>query len=381
MNIKQNILITGGRAPATLYLIRRLAEQGHRIFCAESQLCHLSARSRYLSGNYRVRSPRFDYSGFKTDLLEIVSDRRIDLIIPTCEEVFALARAKPLLTDFCQVFCEDLDTLTPLHDKWQFSSTCRDVPVQPIRTWLIRSQEDLVNAVAESSAAKWVLKPVYSRFATQVRILQRNSRIQFDPAHRNAVLQEFIEGIPLCSYSIVKHGRLTLHADYQPIFSAGKNGAAAAFRYVADDGIRTFTENFFSRTKLTGQFAFDFIRNSSGLHVLECNPRLTSGIQLFGTGGNIDQAFTGTANHVLQPSPGSTSALKTIFAHWRSVPGVDPVSRLDALLHWPDPIWDRNDQGPFWRQPQVMASLLRLARSKKISMTEATTYDIEWNGV
>lgn len=380
MSIERNILVTGGRAPATLYLIRRLAEEGLRVFCAESQACHLSARSRYLAGNYRVRPPRFDGPGFTADVLDIIRRERIDLVIPTCEEVFALARAKPLLSDFCRVFCEDLDTLAPLHDKWQFSSACREAPARPVRTWLIRSRDDLAAAVAESSAAKWVLKPVYSRFATRVRILRRDSRIQFDSAYGDAVLQEFIEGVPLCSYSIADRGRLTLHADYQPVFSAGPNGAAAAFRYVADDGIRMFVENFFSRAGLTGQFAFDFIRNADGLHVLECNPRLTSGIQLFGVRSDVGRAFTGTAEQVLRPCPGSASALKAVFGYWRRVPGVGRVSRLDALLRWPDPVWDRNDRGPFWRQLRVIASLLRLARAEKISMTEATTHDIEWNG-
>src|SRR5258708_3602315 len=126
------VLLTGGRAPVTLELARLFQRAGHRVLMAESLPWHLSRPSRAVSANFQVPPPRQDPRGFTRALASIVRRERVDLVLPTCEEIYAVARGraeleaaggrreKPLV-----VLAEPLETLRGLHNKWLFAEKAR----------------------------------------------------------------------------------------------------------------------------------------------------------------------------------------------------------------------------------------------------------------
>jgi len=75
----------------TLELARLFRRAGHRVLMAESLAWHLSRPSVAVAANYRVPPPRQDPAGFTRALAEIVRRERVDLVLPTCEEIFAVA--------------------------------------------------------------------------------------------------------------------------------------------------------------------------------------------------------------------------------------------------------------------------------------------------
>ena len=89
-----NILFTGGRAPATLELARAFHRASHMVFMAESLRGHLSEPSNALAENFLVPPPRQQTSAFLDTLESIVCENKIDLLIPTCEEVFYVAMGR-----------------------------------------------------------------------------------------------------------------------------------------------------------------------------------------------------------------------------------------------------------------------------------------------
>ena len=154
-----NILFTGGRAPATLELVRAFHRAGHTVFMAESLPGHLSQPSKAITKNFFVPSPRQQTAAFIGALRKIIVENRIDLLIPTCEEVFYVARDREELP--CAVFVESIKKLNDVHNKWHFVINAIGHDLYAPETMYLNSQDDLLHAFAHWR--ELVLKPVYSR--------------------------------------------------------------------------------------------------------------------------------------------------------------------------------------------------------------------------
>ena len=131
-----NILFTGGRSPATLALIRRFAEAGHRCDVAESLQPNLAGASRACAKNFTVPAPRQHTRQYIEALQTLIVDRDIELLIPTCEETFYIAQNREMLEGTgkgCEVFTPDMACLTELHSKYRFNQLLQQLklPAQP----------------------------------------------------------------------------------------------------------------------------------------------------------------------------------------------------------------------------------------------------------
>ena len=120
-----NILLTGGRAPVALELARVFHKTGHKVFMAESARGHLSQPSRALETNFLVPPPRQKTAAFLEALKAIIIKNKIDLLIPTCEEVFYIGMGRGQLP--CKVFAESIEKLQMVHNKWSFALHASDM--------------------------------------------------------------------------------------------------------------------------------------------------------------------------------------------------------------------------------------------------------------
>ncbi|WP_163568491.1 glycosyltransferase [Fodinicola feengrottensis] len=136
------MLITGGRAPVALDLARKFARRGARVVVvAESVSAQLCGRSRAVARTHRVPPPRQRPAAFVAALADIVRREEIDLIVPTCEEIFAVSRGLDALP--CEVLAAPLQVLRRLHSKWEFIEAARALGLPVPATWLITSPRDL----------------------------------------------------------------------------------------------------------------------------------------------------------------------------------------------------------------------------------------------
>ncbi|MCZ2121536.1 MAG: hypothetical protein LC108_04635 [Anaerolineales bacterium] len=375
-----NILLTGGRAPVTLDLARAFHRAGHTVFTAESLRGHLSQASNAIKTNFVLPAPRQEEAAFLLALKKIVKENQIDLIIPTCEEIFHIAKAQNELP----VFCEPLASLNQIHNKWDFVVGAIAHELYAPETMLIQNRDDVLHAFAQWR--ELVFKPVYSRFASRTLILpalqEALAKLTF-AAKERWVAQQFIAGQAYSSYSVCHRGRLTAHAAYPIHFQIGQ-GAAIAFEYAEHAGIFEWVRKFVSARKFTGQIAFDFIQTPHGqLYALECNPRATSGAHLLTSHPKFAEAFLNPELECIFPQKnaaymlgsamllhGLTNAfLNGEFPRW-----------LKAFIHSDDVILDFKDLLPFLMQFRGTLALWKIARREKVSLLEASTFDIEWNG-
>lgn len=390
-----NILLTGGRAPVTLDLARAFHRAGHTVFMAESLRGHLSQPSNAIKANFVVPAPRQEGEAFLAALKKIIEENQVELLIPTCEEVFHIAKGLDKLP--CRVFTEPLGKLDGYHNKWKFVVKAGDCDLRVPESMLITRQDDLLYAYAHWRGV--VLKPVYSRFASRTLILmplkEALSTLTFD-RQQPWIAQEYIEGQQFCSYSVCQNGRITAHAVYPSIFTAGQ-GATISFQPVEHAAIYEWVWRFVERYNVTGQMAFDFVQTADG-HVaaLECNPRATSGVHLLTDNPQFVESFFDVSTTLRQAQDGSSAQMDCVtpYAHTSRMLGTAMLvygmpaairngsfgAWLKTFLHSDDVLLDFHDPLPFLFQFRSLFNYMSLGRRQKISALEASTFDIEWNG-
>jgi len=317
---------------------------------------------------------------FIAALQRIIRRQRVDVLIPTCEETFFVAMGRRSLRESCAVFTAEIEQLRRLHNKFTFAQTVRRYGLPVPSTRLLTSPAEARSLVGKNV----VLKPAYSRFATQTIIRPRaTSQIpaNISPA-RPWVAQDFETGPLLCTSSVAHQGRLTAHADYAAEFSAGAGGAVS-FAPARNAAAHRWVTEFVTREQFTGQISFDFIETGPGrVTAIECNPRATSGLHLFGPA--LANAYLHPNLPTLEP-PDLAAKMVAPAMLWAGL-GAARTRRgfrrwWNCFSHSRDVIFSPTDPAPgLVGQWLSLGYFLWQSVRHRISPVAATTDDIEWNG-
>lgn len=410
------VLLTGGRAPATLELARLFAQAGMEVQIADSFPHALSRRSKYVSKFHVLPRPKQEPDRFIHSLAQVILQEEIGFLVPTCEEIFMIAARRNQLPGECIVYAERADRLLRLHHKHDFIQWAAQIGLSIPETHRVSSPQEWAAQIARlPSGTRYIAKPVYTRFASEILLLPEQAHAGIE-IHESKpwVIQRFIDGEQICTYSIAYAGRLLAHTAYRSDYRVG-NGATIAFAHIEEKTIEAWVRQFVERAQLSGQFAFDFIRDSSGaVYPIECNPRLTSGIHLFrhtpiiqcimhgidydegegktrktdkvGHGSEIGNEIGNKIGNglvpVLKPAserPVSLKAALALYA-WQQMRTHGWRDYIRTLVRSDDAVFSLRDPMPFLDQFCSLVPLYRLARRERLSITEASTYDISWDG-
>ena len=339
----KRILVTGARAPAALDLIGKLSDSGMDVYAADSVYHPLSRASNKVIQYFAISTPAKNVCSFIDDLEKIIKKHKIDMLIPTCEEVFFISKYKERLEKHCVVFCDTFEKLSTLHNKYDFLEAATDCEAYLPKTERFYNQSEL--AILKDTSQK-VFKPVFSRFASHTIIRPEEIGAQKINASTNFpwVAQEHIDGTEYCTYGIAVNGKLQVHVCYQPTYRAGL-GSGIYFTPAFNNNIQKFVSNFVSKHNYTGQIGFDFILTKNNqLYVLECNPRATSGIHCLATEIAWREVFLGSVKETFSASKGNkmvalamaTFGLKYLFNR-------HAVSFITSFIKAKDPVWNWRD--------------------------------------
>ncbi|HSI83655.1 MAG TPA: hypothetical protein VK970_07710 [Candidatus Methylacidiphilales bacterium] len=422
------ILITGARSPACLEWARLARRAGaEAVFVADSLAAPLARFSSTVTEYIRLPAARGDEpdraahtKAYGMALRDAAEQCRADVILPTCEEAFYISHQKALLSRHRPIVA-DFNMMARLHHKYDFQQLVKSLPagiqahvISP-ETHLLLDKRDVTKlARQKSKSEKWVLKPVWSRFATQTlvglstcELEQTCARLRIKPdTGAPWVAQEYIPGTENCSYSLLREGRLLAHVCYRPLYRAGTGtqGSGIYFQPIECREIAEFVRAFAASTAVTGQFAFDYIREagpSGRIAVLECNPRATSGIHLLA--GALDdisarrllrdfllgescgeQVITSEAKPAMVTTAMLLFALPPALASSGLLSGAGNLRVLQEFgAHWSaahDVIYAQGDALPALGQMPGFGEFAWNAISRRQSLLAATTADIEWNG-
>lgn len=378
MSTEPTVLLTGGRAPVALHLARLFREAGFRVLSAESMKYPLLSFSNAVDRCFSLPGPAVDEAGFVEGLASLIREHAVDWLIPTCEETFYVAKYRRELGSFCRVLADDLDTLARLHHKGVFIEELKRAGELVPKTAVVCDLSDWRRAVEEIPFPA-VLKPAYSRFATQVHFLEEPAAEPPVSLDRPWVLQERIPGPQFSTYAVAQRGRLTAYSCYRRVFRVG-TGSSITFRHEPEPLLYRWTERLVKRYRYTGQIAFDFIRSDEDgkYYPLECNPRATSGIHLF-TDASLVEAMTGNPPACAFPDLGVKTMLgiPVLLYGWRQE---KPRKWLKTLATHRDVIFDRRDLLPSLGQGISLLYLCMTALRRRIPLLKLTTWDIEWEG-
>jgi hypothetical protein len=398
------ILITGVRAPVALDLARRLHRAGHDVFAGDSLRFALTGRSRSVKQSCRLPRPFDSVSTYIKGVRAAVDRHRIDLLIPTCEEIFYLSRFADELG--CRLFADSFDKLAAMHNKSLFARSAGNEFAAVPETHLLESPAD-IDSFFETSA-DWVFKPVFSRFAARTligpaaNVLQNSVPAMFQnrPDHdlkasRSAggicqqsawIAQRRIVGQEYSTWSIAREGTLLAHACYWSKYRAGQ-GAGVYFLPVRHERIEAFVQAFIHQHQFTGQIGFDLIESQNGhLFAIEANPRATSGLALFADSDPLAELIVDPerlTSDVVRPSDSSPVMVEFAMPLW----GLADAFRRGLLRELPADLltarWlvtSLRDPLPALWLPVSLIELMSNALWRKVSLIEATTWDFEWNG-
>jgi len=378
LSTEPTVLLTGGRAPVALHLARLFREAGFRVLSAESMKYPLLSFSNAVDRCFSLPGPAVDEAGFVEGLASLIREHAVDWLIPTCEETFYVAKYRRELGSFCRVLADDLDTLARLHHKGVFIEELNRAGELVPKTAVVCDLSDWRRAVEEIPFPA-VLKPAYSRFATQVHFLEEPAAEPPVSLDRPWVLQERIPGPQFSTYAVAQRGRLTAYSCYRRVFRVG-TGSSITFRHEPEPLLYRWTERLVKRYRYTGQIAFDFIRSDEDgkYYPLECNPRATSGIHLF-TDASLVEAMTGNPPACAFPDLGVKTMLgiPVLLYGWRQE---KPRKWLKTLATHRDVIFDRRDLLPSLGQGISLLYLCMTALRRRIPLLKLTTWDIEWEG-
>ena len=396
----KTILITGLRAPVALHFCRLFAAAGWRVYGADS-LCHPVGRfSGTVKRYFQLPSPRAEPEAFAKAIGSIVAETDPRLILPTCEEVFHLARAavQPDAANWAQrLYAPPIEDLIKLHDKAAFNAlVARVAPDFAPRFHAL----DRLRDVTALGDGRWVFKPRFSRFATEVGIAPVRAgavvpagalRLPITP-EQPWLAQAYLPGEEVCVSAVVSQGQVLALQAYKPLVRLrGGLGAGIAFAASGDEvtaQLRPLVDAVAGALGLTGQVSFDLRRDAEGQwKTLECNPRATSGFVFFGPDdGLVEAVDEGRAVTIPLKRPEREvlgEALPSLlFGGWpglalclgllRTKPG--PYRRLQALSQWP------GDGISAINQARAFSELFRRALAQRCSLEKASTLDICWDG-
>ncbi|TIO75860.1 MAG: ATP-grasp domain-containing protein [Mesorhizobium sp.] len=378
----KTVLITGARAPVALHLARLLHGAGRRVILADTPARPIAAASKVCARYHRLPPPRFEPEAYADAVETLVRTEGIDLVIPTCEEVFYLALAWRGRRMPAPLLAPDIDLLAEVHNKHSFVRLAERLGLPVPETTLLNSRDDL--EAVRGRSRELVFKPVWSRFASQVLLRPTPDfldAIAPSPA-MPWVAQRFIEGEEISAYAVARAGRLKALALYRSPYRAGR-GAGIFFERVEDGAARELVERIVAGTSWTGQISFDLMREADGRVLpLECNPRAVSGLHFFRDPARFVDAMLGEGPEV---TPDVTTPQTVRLAMW--IYGLPAALRSGGLarfrktiregqelLDWP------GDPAPVKAQWTALAEIAGVAWRQGISLQAASTRDIEWNG-
>jgi len=377
-----SVLILGGRAPVAADHARRFASQGWTVHVADSIPCRMSGWSRAVRATIALASPRFDPAAFIGGLSGAIRRHAIDLVVPTCEEVFYLSRYRQALPASCRVLADDFDKLRVLHSKWEFLQQAASCGGLAPASGLVHS---IGQAREWANGAPVVLKPEFSRFGVHVRLYPEGipAGAAALPDMGRWVVQHYRHGQELCSYHVADRGRLVAHAVYLPKYRLNRS-SSFYFVHHYSRRIADFAARFVAQQRFTGQISFDWIdAGNDSPAVIECNPRAISGVHLFAAADPLPAALAGTAARLETPSTQRARMIGPVMAS----AGLVQALAQGRVEQWrrdfqaaDDVIGVTGDRAPLAGATLDMGSYLLMSLRQRCTLREAATRDIEWDG-
>src|SRR5262249_29629714 len=253
------ILVTGSRMPHAVDMIRKLSESGHEVYACDAEAVAPGSHSRYLAGHFVTASPKNDTEQFLDDIEGIVTENEIDVVIPAFEESFYLSTGRERLRELTNLYVARFPNLARLHDKASFQRLATDLELRIPETVIVHSDEELRAAIERFP--HYFGRAAFSRGGVSLLTNTGPLAGQLDPddVHPTEespwLIQEFVDGPMLCTYSAAHEGRVTFHVTYRAP-RQWEHSTAIQFESIESSRTLPIVEKIVAELDYTGQISF-----------------------------------------------------------------------------------------------------------------------------
>lgn len=373
------VLVTGGRFHPTTAVVRALHAAGVRVDAVDSYKMSPALHSHAVRTMHLAPAPAKEPVHFAEAVAQIARDEKVDLVVPTFEEGFYLARYVQLLP--VPLFAPPFDAIARLHNKQRFVELCGELGLRAPPTVVATTRDELREAVGRFDP--FVARPAFSR-GGQVYLTNHGPRAgettvdDCQPTADNPwLVQPYVEGDDACSFSIVRDGKVLVHCAYEPTIAA-PGGWSVQFSSIADFGSHEVAAKIAAEMGFNGFLSFDYRRTADGLTMIECNPRLSAGALLtpkeWIAGAMIGD---GAELHTVEPGRRRQYDAYLLDPHYLHLP---PKRLIHELLTTPDALARADDILPALFFFIARRHWSQIARREHVPLGRAFLEDIAWDG-
>lgn len=382
------VLLTSSRLPFALEAIRKLGRTGHTVYASDTFRSAPGSHSKHVVEAFITAAPTVSCDDFLDDLEAIVRGAAIDLVIPCFEEVFYIARHRERVEAHAHLFAPSFETLERLHDKLRFHALAREIGLPVLPALVARDRAELERAT--EAYGRFFARPAYTRggvtLFTNAGPLAGAMRIdECAPTAENPwIVQPFVEGSDVCSYSIVHGGRVTAHATYRHPLMLEHSGGIVFESVVSEETLRV-ARRVAEATRYEGQLSLDFLETDGGMIVIECNPRPSAGLMVMPDAMFDEGLRDARPSETLVAPAGTRRKLSLALIRNALVRRGEARSNLAALVRRdPDIYADPHDLVPFLWQLVAYSRVLRYRLAQKrihrTDLMQGYFHDICWDG-
>jgi predicted ATP-grasp superfamily ATP-dependent carboligase len=273
------VLVAEGSSTSAREAITILGLSGHLIeVCDPGRFC-LARFSRFVRKFHHCPGLRDDPAGFLGFVETLLASGRFDVLLPTHEQGFLLARVQPRLTGRVGLALPSFESYRTAHGKARFSRLLDQMGLPQPRTRIVTSASELRDAIRLPSVVKTAVGTA-SRGIWFVRDGGDLEAALWDLGTGGGfadevLVQDFVAGATEKAQAVFGHGQLLGFHAYRQI-AAGVGGGEAIKQSVGRPEIRAALATIGRQLAWHGALSVDYIVPDDGGTplLIDCNPRL-----------------------------------------------------------------------------------------------------------
>jgi hypothetical protein len=376
--------------PFALDEIRKFGREGHEVYASDTFKTAAGSRSTYVVEFAVTPRPRFEPRQYVAALREFIVEHEIEVLVPSFEDAFYIAERSDMFDPDLRIFAPSFETLQLLHDKARFLKWAAELGLLVPRTVTVTDVEGLREAT--ESFGEYFARPVFSRGG--VSLLTNTGplagAVKLEDCRPTAqapwIVQGFMHGRDVCSFSVVHHGWVVAHSTYvhpRMIEHAGGITFESIDSPESLDAARRIAE----ATNYHGQLSLDFMETKRGLELVECNPRPTAGVYVMPDRMFVDAVLHPDLERTAIAPAGlkakiAVALIRDMLLHLEEIPENVKALFADGRDIYADP----DDLAPAFYS--LLASGLVRAYRKDLGISEARRtdlsasyfHDVLWDG-
>src|SRR5436190_3678919 len=285
------VLVSEGSSTSAREAITILGLSGHTIeVCDPSPWC-LSRFSRLVAKFHRCPGLRDDPVGYLAFVEQRLADGKFDVLLPTHEQGFLFARAKPRIEGRAGLALPSFESYRAAHSKAGFSRLLDRLGLPQPPTQIVRSAQQLREAVRFPAVVKTSVGTA-SRGIWFIRSADDLEGALHDlgaAAFADEVLvQDLIAGTTEKAQSVFCRGRMIGFHAYRQVMP-GVGGGEAIKQSVRRPAVRAYLEKIGQALDWHGALSIDYIMPDDGGEplLIDCNPRLVEPMNAYRAGVDL----------------------------------------------------------------------------------------------